>query len=74
MKSETLSEIDNLITQIEAGYEISSTRWCPDPSLGATHYLNKALVIKDAGRLPSWIDKMEHLVTIGNHDFYKEKK
>ena len=43
-----------------------------DPTMGATHYLNKAVTIQQAGKLPSWVDQLQWLVTIGNHDFYKE--
>lgn len=67
MGSDTLTECSNLITQIEQG--------CPDPSLGATHYLNIELTKQiRGGTLPSWVYKMAHLTTIGRHDFYKEIK
>ena len=67
MGEKTLTEISNLITQIEQG--------CPDPSNGATHYLNIELTKQiRGGTLPSWVYKMEHLATIGKHDFYRDKK
>jgi hypothetical protein len=60
-----LQEVDQLIGYIEAG--------CADPSLGATHYLNIPLTKQiNGGKLPSWVSKMTHLATIGQHDFYKE--
>jgi spore germination cell wall hydrolase CwlJ-like protein len=44
----------------------------PDPTKGATHYMNEELVIKTAGRLPSWRDAMQVTEKIGEHTFYKE--
>ena len=43
-----------------------------DPSLGATLYLNQAVTMQQAGKLPSWVVKATWLVKIGAHDFYTE--
>lgn len=43
-----------------------------DVSRGATHYLNEALVVRTAGRLPAWVEKMRKTATIGNHTFYAD--
>lgn len=37
-----------------------------DPTGGATHYFNPAVVV------PSWASSMVKTITIGHHDFYKE--
>jgi spore germination cell wall hydrolase CwlJ-like protein len=43
-----------------------------DPTMGATHYLNKEVTIQQAGKLPGWLTSMKWLVKIGQHDFYRE--
>lgn len=40
-----------------------------DLSLEATHYLNKDLVLKMAGKLPSWYDRQRVTITLGRHTF-----
>jgi len=45
----------------------------PDPTQGATHYLNEELTKQiRGGTLPTWVASMTHTVKIGLHDFYKE--
>lgn len=39
----------------------------PDPTRGATHYLNPSVLPK----LPSWYDKTKVLVVIQNHEFLR---
>ena len=43
----------------------------PDPTKGATHYLNVALTKKQLGKLPSWYNPKYITVVIGNHTFLK---
>jgi len=52
--------------------EMALTNSIVDPTMGATHYLNKEVVLRDAGKLPGWLAGMKWLVKIGQHDFYKE--
>ena len=52
--------------------EMALTNSIVDPTRGATHYLNKEVVLRDAGKLPGWLAGMKWLVKIGQHDFYKE--
>lgn len=42
-----------------------------DPTMGATHYLNKPLTIKLYGKLPKWMTKMKQMTVIGLHTFFK---
>ena len=43
-----------------------------DPTNGATHYLNEELTRKiRGGSLPSWVENMTKVATIGKHSFYK---
>lgn len=42
-----------------------------DITKGATHYLNKELVIKLYGILPKWMNKMTETAKIGQHTFFK---
>ena len=44
----------------------------PDPTGGATHYLNKELTLKLHGKLPSWVSTMVETAKIGKHTFLKE--
>lgn len=45
----------------------------PDPTKGATHYLNEALTRKiRGGTLPPWVEAMTKTVVIGQHTFLKE--
>ena len=55
--------------------ELAITESVSDPTQGATHYLNIEVTKQQRGdgKLPSWVEAMEHTVTIGAHDFYKEK-
>jgi spore germination cell wall hydrolase CwlJ-like protein len=46
----------------------------PDPTNGADHYLNEPVVLRRAGRLPSWLKHMERTTAIGQHTFYKEAR
>ena len=44
---------------------------CPAAD-SANHYLNIELTKKgNDGKLPDWVNKMAHVITIGKHDFYK---
>jgi N-acetylmuramoyl-L-alanine amidase len=43
----------------------------PDPTKGADHYLNEAVVKKAAGKLPSWFQPDRVTARIGNHTFLK---
>jgi spore germination cell wall hydrolase CwlJ-like protein len=48
----------------------------PDPTSGAVFYLNKAIVLKTAGKLPDWwfVDGDESTeILIGAHSFRKHK-
>lgn len=56
---------DAKLAAMTAYYHVSS-----DPTLGATHYLNKKLIIKAQGELPLWAATMRETVTIGRHTFY----
>ncbi len=42
----------------------------PDPTGGATHYLNVELEMKLYGRLPGWISAMRQTTVIGKHTFF----
>ena len=46
-------------------------RTLPDPTKGATHYLNVALTKKQSGKLPSWYNPKYITVVIGHHTFLK---
>lgn len=47
----------------------------PDPTNGATHYLNEELTqVSRGGTLPKWFYEMEVTVKIGLHTFLKPKK
>lgn len=43
----------------------------PDPTKGATHFLNPAIVMARRGSLPAWAS--QPVMTIGNHTFYAPK-
>jgi spore germination cell wall hydrolase CwlJ-like protein len=43
----------------------------PDPSLGATHYLNEKTVMRVAKKLPSWFDPNRITARIGAHTFLR---
>ena len=44
----------------------------PDPTHGATNYLNIELTKQqNNGKLPDWALTMQHVAKIGEHDFYK---
>jgi spore germination cell wall hydrolase CwlJ-like protein len=44
----------------------------PDPSKGASHYLNEEVTRKlRGGTLPGWFDESKVTVRIGNHTFLK---
>lgn len=43
----------------------------PDPSHGATHYLNERTVLALHGRLPMWFDESRITARIGNHTFLR---
>ena len=43
----------------------------PDPTKGATHYLNVELAKKKYGKLPSWYNPKYITVVIGHHTFLK---
>jgi len=45
----------------------------PDPTKGATHYLNIPLTkrIRRDGKLPSWVSRLTKTVVIGRHTFFK---
>ena len=48
----------------------------PDPTKGATFYLNKDAVLAVAGKLPGWWDSdtiHDSEITIGRHSFRKKK-
>lgn len=42
-----------------------------DPTKGATHYLNEAVVLKAAGKLPSWFNEANVTARIGRHTFLR---
>jgi N-acetylmuramoyl-L-alanine amidase len=46
----------------------------PDPSRGATHYLNKTAVLNESGKLPGWWANLTELVVIGKHAFAGKPK
>lgn len=43
----------------------------PDPTFGATSYLNEALTLKMNGSLPGWTGTMTKTASIGRQSFYK---
>lgn len=45
----------------------------PDPTFGATHYLNEAAAraARPGRALPAWVDPAKRTVTIGRHSFYR---
>ena len=48
----------------------------PDPTNGAYFYMNKAVVMATAGKLPAWWDidgAWESEITLGRHSFRKKK-
>ena len=52
-----------------AYYEIE-----PDPTHGATHYLNIALTRRlRGGSLPAWVGRLQKTTVIGQHTFFKKK-
>lgn len=55
--------------------ELANDGSVADPTNGATNYLNVAIVTatRPDHDLPSWVGALEHTVTLGNHDFYKER-
>jgi len=71
LKNEPLSvdnEVTTAVNSVISGHE-------SDPTRGATHYLNAELTKQqNGGKLPAWVEAMEYTATIGQHDFYKEKK
>jgi hypothetical protein len=66
------NEIPKTWAECSLAAEMALTNSTVDPTLGATHYLNKEVVLRDAGKLPGWLSGMKWLVKIGQHDFYKE--
>ena len=47
----------------------------PDPTLGATHYLNIPLTKKiRGGTLPVWVSRLKKTAVIDKHTFFKEKR
>ncbi len=47
----------------------------PDPTLGATHYLNIPLTKKiRGGTLPVWVSRLKKTTVIDKHTFFKEKR
>jgi cell wall hydrolase len=63
----------SLMKDCEAAAEAAAIGAWPDPTHGATHYLNEPLTrkIRGDGTLPEWVAKMTHTAKIGQHDFYK---
>ena len=46
----------------------------PDPTYGATHYLNIALTRQlRGGSLPAWVGRLQKTTVIGQHTFFKKK-
>jgi|GEM_PF-4771195 len=43
----------------------------PDITNGANHYLNPSLVLKTAGKLPSWADPEKVVMEVARHRFYR---
>jgi spore germination cell wall hydrolase CwlJ-like protein len=43
----------------------------PDPTNGATHYLNPETVLRVAGKMPSWYDPAKITTRIGRHEFLR---
>lgn len=54
--------------------ELATSGMRRDPTNGAQFYLNVELTKQQRGdgQLPNWVEKMQHTVKIGQHDFYKE--
>lgn len=48
--------------------DMSANGDIPDPTNGATHFLNPAVVVQRRGSLPSWAQ--QPVAKIGNHTFY----
>lgn len=46
-------------------------RLVPDPTAGATHYLNPTTVRVMTGKLPDWYDPAKVTAVIGAHEFLK---
>jgi N-acetylmuramoyl-L-alanine amidase len=64
---------EEVINKVGVLFDLIHENKIPDPTNGATHYLNVPLTKQiNNGHLPNWVSKLTWTCKIGDHDFYKE--